>query len=145
MNEIDLEKAKDRLKNYEAKKREFSVKASETSRSLAFAQIALFWMFLMEFKYHEIYVYIGLVTLVLYFFFDVGQYLSGLFSYKYLCKKARNSIKQEQYSEKDINNKGANTLPNMFFWIKVALLIISSVFLGISFYKSYYLIQASLL
>ena len=119
----------------QSKKRKFSEKSSETSRGLAFAQIALFWMFLKEFGYQGNSVYCGLISLIFYFFFDVGQYISGLFSYKYLCKKTRKHIKEGKYSEEYINNKGVNTFPNLFFCLKVALLLVSSTCLGILFYK----------
>lgn len=136
MTENSIVNANERLKHYESKKREFSEKASVTSRGLAYAQIALFWMCLNQFEYKGAYVYVGLSTLILFLFFDVMQYLFGLFSYKLLCSKTRKNIKQGKCSQQYINNKGANILPNAFFWVKVVLLIFSSILLGISFYKA---------
>lgn len=136
MAKNDNELGKARLAEYETTKSELSAKASDTARTLAFAEIAFFWMLINHDGYKGNSAIWGFIFLMVFFLSDALHYLSGTIGYIFICYRSRRNLRIGKSTETDIRNTGANFFPKVFFTIKIFAIIASSICLVFSAYDS---------
>jgi hypothetical protein len=86
----DYKKSKAKIKKIYAVGMDFSSDASKVGRQFAFGEGALFWFFFQKNEEIRSMIIIGLAFLVLYFIFDIFQYLIGSWLNKNLGKTYEN-------------------------------------------------------
>jgi hypothetical protein len=137
----DQEPNKKTIDDYKKDYEFFTGKASEISRSLAFAGIAIIWIFKNTNETKSIILpdelTLPLTLLVLALTFDLLQYIIGGLIWFCYYKFKENQIEKGKISS-DSDIKAPAILPNIihgFYWLKLFTIIIAYVFLFSFLYR----------
>lgn len=112
----------------------YSNELSKICRQLAFAEGALFWFSKQNLGSSTTFLIIGFSILLMYFLFDALQYLSGLLKFQSQAdQKYRDYKVNKIYDEDNYEIPYEFHLTDLFFYIKLIMILLSSITLIYAF------------
>jgi hypothetical protein len=128
-----------KLSEYKKVYENLSAKASDISRNLSFAGIAIVWIFRQEVNGKiniSTCLKFGLLFFVFSLLFDISQYLYGSILWKWFYFKHENNLDNLEEDPEVFGKASYNYLTNFMYYSKILLLMVGYIFIIIFFMKN---------